>query len=46
MEEIFELYKRNFPYISREEKTIKDIINNEDNIFIKKVIIISLLLVQ
>ena len=36
MEEIFELYKRNFPYISREEKTIKDIINNEDNIFIKK----------
>ena len=31
MEEIFAIYKRNFPYINREEKTLKEIINNENN---------------
>ena len=36
MEEIFEMYKRNFPYINREEKTIKEIINNENNIFFER----------
>lgn len=25
MEEIFDIFKRNFPYISREEKTLKEI---------------------
>lgn len=36
MKEIFDIYKRNFPYINREEKTIKDIINNENNIIFKR----------
>ena len=36
MEEIFEIYKRNFPYINREEKTIKEIISNENNIFFER----------
>lgn len=34
--EIFEIYKRNFPYINREEKTIKEIINNKNNIIFEK----------
>lgn len=34
--EIYEIYKRNFPYINREEQTIKDIINNENNIIIER----------
>lgn len=36
MEEIFEIYKRNFPYINREETTLKEIINNEDNKIFEK----------
>ena len=36
MEEIFEIYKRNFPYINREEKTIKEIICNENNIIFER----------
>ena len=36
MNEIFEMYKENFPYINREEKTIKEIINKEDNIYFEK----------
>ena len=36
MEEIFEIYKRNFPYINREEKTIKEIISNEKNIIFER----------
>ena len=36
MEEIFEIYKRNFPYINREEKTIKEIISNENNIIFER----------
>ncbi len=36
MNEYFEFYKRNFPYIYREEETIKNIINNEDNKYIEK----------
>ena len=30
--EIYEIYKRNFPFINREEKTAKEIIENEGNI--------------
>ena len=36
MEEIFEIYKKNFPYINREEKTIKEIISNEKNIIFER----------
>ena len=36
MNEIYEIFKRNFPYISREEKTLKEIINNKDNYLIEK----------
>ena len=36
MEEIFNIYKRNFPYINREEKTIKEIINNKNNIIFER----------
>ena len=36
MNEIYEIYKRNFPYISREEKTIKNINNNNNNIVIER----------
>ena len=36
MEEIFDIYKRNFPYINREEKTIREIINNKDNIVFER----------
>ena len=36
MEEIFNIYKRNFPYINREEKTLKEIINNENNIVFER----------
>lgn len=36
MEEIFNIYKRNFPYINREEKTIKEIINDENNIVFER----------
>lgn len=36
MEEIYEIYKKNFPYINREEKTIKEIINNKNNIIFER----------
>ena len=36
MNEYFEIFKRNFPYISREEKTLKEVINNIDNIYFEK----------
>lgn len=36
MNEVYEIFKRNFPYISREEKTLLEIINNENNYIIKK----------
>lgn len=36
MNEIYEIFKRNFPYISRKEKTLLEIINNENNYIIKK----------
>ncbi|MEE3343164.1 MAG: GNAT family N-acetyltransferase [Bacilli bacterium] len=36
MKELFDIYKRNFPYINREEKTIKEIINNENNIILER----------
>lgn len=35
-EEIYEIYKRNFPFINREEKTAKEIIKNENNIIFEK----------
>ena len=34
--EIFHIYKKNFPYINREENTIKEIINNKDNIVFER----------
>ena len=36
MDEIYEMYKVNFPYISREEKTAREIIKNKDNKIIEK----------
>ena len=36
MNEIFEIYIKNFPYINREEKTINEIICNSDNIIFEK----------
>ena len=36
MNEVYEIFKRNFPYINREEKTLKEIINNKDNYLIEK----------
>ena len=36
MEEVFNIYIRNFPYIDREEKTIKEIINNKNNIIFER----------
>ena len=36
MNDIYEMYKINFPYINREEETIKEIINNNENKFYKK----------
>ena len=36
MSEYFEFYKNNFPYIYREEKTIREIINNTNNKYIER----------
>ena len=36
VKEIYTMFKENFPYISRKEKTLKEIINNKDNIIIRK----------
>lgn len=35
-EEIYEMFKRNFPYINREEKTALNIIDNKDNVIFEK----------
>lgn len=35
-EEIYEMFKRNFPYINREEKTALNIIDNKDNVVFEK----------
>ena len=34
--EIYEMFKKNFPYVSREENTLKEVINKEDNMFFEK----------
>lgn len=36
MNEYFEMFKENFPYISREEKTLKEVINKDNNIYFEK----------
>lgn len=36
MNKYFEIFKRNFPYVSREDKTVNEILNNEENIIIEK----------
>lgn len=36
MNEYFEMFKTNFSYISREEKTLKEVISNSDNIYFEK----------
>ena len=36
MNKYFEMFKRNFPYVKREDKTINEILNNEENIIIEK----------
>lgn len=36
MDEIIKIFKKEFPYINREEKTIKEILNNENNFLIEK----------
>lgn len=36
MKEIIDIYRRNFPYISRDEKTVEEIIKNEYNIFFEE----------
>lgn len=36
MKEIIDIYRRNFPFISREEKTVEEIINNENNVFFEE----------
>ena len=36
MNEYFEIFKENFPYISREEKTLKEVIDKDDNIYFEK----------
>lgn len=35
-EEYYEIYKRNFPFIIREEKTVFNILKNKDNKVIEK----------
>lgn len=36
MNKYYDIFKRNFPFVSREETTINEILNNEDNIIIEK----------
>ena len=36
MNEYFEIFKENFPYMSREEKTLKEVIDKDDNIYFEK----------
>lgn len=35
-QELFEIYKRNFPFIVREKETVMQILNNKDNIIIEQ----------
>ena len=32
----YDIFRRNFPYVSREDNTINEILNNKDNIIIDK----------
>lgn len=36
MNNYYEIFRNNFPYISREENTLKDVISNKDNIIIEE----------
>ena len=36
MNEIIEIFRKEFPYINREEKTIMEILNNKNNVFIER----------
>ena len=36
MNKYYDIFRRNFPYVSRENKTINEILENKDNIFIEK----------
>lgn len=36
MNEIIKIFRKEFPYIDREEKTIKEILTNKNNLFIEK----------
>ena len=36
MDEIYEIYRRNFPYINRDQNTIKKVIKNDNNIIFEK----------
>ena len=36
MNKYYDIFKRNFPYVSREEKTIDNILDNKENIIIEK----------
>ncbi len=36
MKEIIKMFRKEFPYIDREEKTLKDILSNKDNHFIER----------
>lgn len=36
MNQYYEMFRLNFPFVSREDKTIKDIMGNKENIFIEK----------
>ena len=36
MNKYYDMFRRNFPYVSREDKTINEILDNKDNIVIEK----------
>lgn len=36
MNKYYDIFRRNFPYVSREDKTINEILENKDNIVIEK----------
>lgn len=36
MNKYYDMFRRNFPYVSREDKTINEILNNKNNIVIEK----------
>ena len=37
MNKYYDIFKRNFPFVSREDKTINEILNNRKNIFIEEI---------